>query len=205
VFNGSGQLTELANFSFSGNVRLEPGGSHAEFGSDGILAWGRWIGPVTITGSEAGTVNYGPNEGLHYVVGMPTPVLPTTGSATYSLLGATSPTVVGGATPPGTVTSGALSVTWGTARYTLALQNFGVAMPGASYRLDGSTTVFSSGSLWSINPRVTPTGGSACSSGCSASANGFFAGANAERAGMSYHINDFAGKQVLGAAAFKKN
>jgi hypothetical protein len=34
---------------------------------------------------------------------------------------------------------------------------------------------------------------------------GFFAGTNAERAGLGYHVNDFlANKDVIGAAAFAK-
>jgi hypothetical protein len=230
IFNSTGQLTELNNFAadsfgFSGrNYKLEPGGSHglradgtADFGSDGVLAWGRWVG--TVSGTEF-PVNetFGPNEGLHYVIGMPTPVLPTAGSATYSLLGATSPTYVGGLTAPGQVTSGALSVTWGATSYGIALQNFVVSMPAgastpaASYALDGSTTISLTGSFWSLfmfgTGSVTPSGGATCASTCSASAEGFFAGANAERAGMSYRINDFNGvtsKNIIGAAAFKKN
>ncbi len=44
-------------------------------------------------------------------------------------------------------------------------------------------------------------------SGCTAGVFGFFAGATAERAGISYHINDgfSASTQVIGAAAFTKN
>jgi hypothetical protein len=205
VFDSTGQLIELNNFSNTGNVKLEPGGSHAEFGSDGILAWGRWIGPVSGTPFPV-VENFGTNEGFHYVIGMPTPVLPTVGSATYSLLGATSPTYVGGLTAPGQVTSGALSVTWGAPSYDVALQNFGVSMPDASYRVDGSQTVFSGGSLFVIFPTVTPTAGNACSSGsCEGLVQGFFAGANAERAGISYKIMDFSKPDIIGAAAFKKN
>jgi hypothetical protein len=228
VFNSTGQLTELNNFganpfSFSGgNYRLEPGGSHGlradgtvDFGSDGVLAWGRWVGPVTATAFDGLTETFGPNDGLHYVIGLPTPVLPTTGTATYSLLGATSPTYVGGLTAPGQVTAGALSVTWAAASYDIALQNFSVSMPAnaststpaASFQLNGSTTISFTGAFWSMfmfgSGSVDTTGGS-CSSSCSASVEGFFAGANAERAGMSYRINDFP-RNIIGAAAFKKN
>jgi hypothetical protein len=50
---------------------------------------------------------------------------------------------------------------------------------------------------------TSPSGG--CVSNCSALVTGFFAGSAAERAGLGYHIEDLiAGKDVLGAAAFKK-
>ena len=58
------------------STRLEPGGTHADFGTDGILTWGRWTGPVTL---PSGAENYSANQGFHYVVGLPTPVLPTNG------------------------------------------------------------------------------------------------------------------------------
>jgi hypothetical protein len=47
-------------------------------------------------------------------------------------------------------------------------------------------------------------GGSGCGSGCNVLVQGFFAGTAAERAGLTYHVNDFAGKDVIGAAAFAK-
>jgi hypothetical protein len=56
---------------------------------------------------------------------------------------------------------------------------------------------------------MSPSSVSGCASaGCTAQVNGFFAGASAERAGISYLIsNDFAssGGRVGGAAAFKKD
>lgn len=217
VFNSAGQLTELTDDVGGSIFTLAPGGTHGlrpdgstDFKTDGILAWGRWVGPVAFTAFE-GTVNYGPEDGFHYVIGMPTPVMPTSGTATYSLLGATSPTVAGGnGGGLGTVTSGSLNVGFNSGSYTVGLVNFGVSMPGASYRLDGSTQVNSASSGWQMFPDVVATGGSACSGGCGcfAQANGFFAGANAERAGMSYRIGDSGGqgtKYIIGGAAFKKD
>ncbi|MNC96702.1 hypothetical protein D3C83_141460 [compost metagenome] len=55
---------------------------------------------------------------------------------------------------------------------------------------------------------MTPTGGGACiSDGCNANVAGFFAGADAARAGISYSITDFGDqfREVIGAAAFKKD
>lgn len=203
TFNAAGQMTAITStFIFNtGSFTLEPGGTHADFGSDGILAWGRWIGPVTISRfTSPTTINYGPNEGFHYVVGMPTPVMPTSGTADYSLSGATSPTYAGGLTSPGKVTSGSLSVDFGA--FTVQLVNLGVVMPDASYRIDGSGSF--SGSRIFMSSSATGTGGAACAAcGCFSSVNGFFAGASAERAGLAYQISDFS-KQINGVAAFQK-
>ena len=203
VFNPAGQLTALTlgNNTFT----LEPGGAHAEFASDGILAWGRWVGPVSVTGSacEGGPCidNYSVNQGFHYVIGMPTPVMPTMGTATYSLLGATSPTYINGSTAPGTF-SGSLAVHFGAdgPNFHTLTGSFTAAMPNRTYSWEAS------GNTTSAFFSMFPSGGvSGCSScGCSASVTGFFAGASAERAGISYRIEDFS-NQVIGAAAFKKN
>src|SRR6185295_4523188 len=90
-FNSSGQLT-LALDGSGSTYRLD--GTHADFGTDGILAWGRWIGQVL---PVAGLQNYSDNQGLHYVIGTPSATLPTTGTATYTLAGATRPTYTSGA------------------------------------------------------------------------------------------------------------
>ena len=214
VFDSLGRLTSITDSAFSGAIQvatLDPAaadpGRHAESGTDGILAWGRWIGSVNISGFEGSfTEVYSPNQGFHYVVGVPTATIPTSGTATYSLLGATSPTYTDGRTIPGSVTGGTLGVAWGgSGAYDVSLSGFTVQMPDTQYRLDGSQTVFTPVPYFGFGAAVTsPT--SCASTGCNASVTGFFAGTNAERAGISYHIQDFdLTKDVLGAAAFKKN
>ncbi len=209
VFNASGQLTSVTfTQPFSSTVNtlvLGSGGSHADFGTDGVIAWGRWIGPVSLTfdiGEGAATDNrtYGPNEGLHYVVGMPTPALPTTGSGTYALLGATRPTYLDGSTAPGTF-SGSMNVTFSAMTFVNA--NFNIAMPdGKGFALTGTTCT--SSSVFSMVPSVVGSGG-ACICGCQSYVQGFFSGANAERAGVGYHVRDLsASRELVGAAGFKK-
>ena len=209
VFTGTGQLTDLQTStpSFGFGFRLEPGGTHAEFGTDGILAWGRWTGPVTQNCDCVNPQIYNSDQGLHYVVGMPTPVMPTMGSATYSLLGATSPTFSSGGSP-GTASfgsGGGLTVNFGVGSSTITLTAFNVAMGSAGYALNGSTTMCSSTSVFSMNPSVTASGTGSCGAcGCFSSVNGFFAGATAERVGMVYRINT-PSSDITGAAALKKN
>jgi hypothetical protein len=143
--------------------------------------------------------NYGATQGFHYVVGMPTASMPVSGPATYSLLGATQPTD-GSAT--GTFTGG-LSVVFGPS--TVIDGNFNVAIAGRGYawtaRASTASHQFSMASSFGLGSGGT----NACGSGCTASVFGFFAGTTAERAGISYHINESGGPQVIGAAAFTKN
>jgi hypothetical protein len=196
TFNAGGQLTALT--SGPDVYKLDPtAGAHADFGSDGILAWGRWNGAVSLTCSGCVPENYGPNQGLHYVVGMPTATLPASGAATYSLLGATKPTYSDGSAA-GTF-SGSLSVTFGG--IALVTGNFNVAMgDGRTFTYTG--TGCTSASVFSMFGTVTSSAGcGAC--GCTSSVGGFFAGSSAERAGIAYHFQD-ATKNVLGAAAFQK-
>jgi FecR protein len=193
-FNALGQLVQaelLPNI-----YKLD--GAHADFGTDGILAWGRWIGQATV-GIPVET--YFPSQGLHYVVGMPTPQLPTQGTATYTLLGATRPTFTDGSAAPGTF-SGDLAVNFGS--LTVGL-NLNVGIDGRSYALGGNAPITGStfaGKTSSGQGPGTITASGCSSGGCSASVSGFFAGANAERAGLGYTISD--DKRVVGAAAFTK-
>ena len=206
VFNAAGQMTQLAAL---GGVIDIGSGSHADFGTDGILAWGRWIGQIGGTlcgGGGAACPTYNADQGFHYVVGLPTPVLPTTGVATYTLIGATRPTFVDGSDTPGTF-SGTVF-----AEFLLGLVGFDmtVSMSDRGYTIGGTAPITRATALFSGDLQtglsITPSG-NACASGCSASVSGFFAGTSAERAGLGYHISDTpAGglaKHVVGAAAFE--
>jgi hypothetical protein len=194
TFNGSGQLTHFSAFSESG-YSIDAG-VHADFGTDGILAWGRWVGDVT---ADNLVEKYGPSQGIHYVVGTPTPSMPTSGSGTYTLVGATKPTYMDGSNLPGTFT-GTLSVDFAIQ---LLTANFTVAMPDRTYQLSGDTR-----SLSTSNFSLSASSITGCAASCSAFIQGFFAGPSAERAGVGYHITDsdfetFT-KDVLGTAAFAK-
>jgi hypothetical protein len=201
VFNPAGQLTDL---TLNGQ-KYTMNGTQVDFGTDGILAWGRWTGQMTTTLNTCGaagpatcSANFAPDAGLHYVIGTPTPIMPTTGSATYTLMGATAPTVADGSAAPGTF-SGSLGINFATQAVS---GNFNVAMASKSYGWSLTTTA--SNSLFSGSTTIGC--GPTCACSCTIGVSGFFAGASAERAGIAYHIND-AGPNIniFGAAAFKKN
>jgi len=219
AFNESGQLThfdatapligggqqQLALISevqivpTSTSFTLLPGGAHADFDTDGIVAWGRWIGDVSVLGAN---VSYSANQGLHYVVGLPTLTMPLTGTATYTLLGATRPTYTDGSATPGSF-SGSLNVDFGALAVGLALN---VGIDSKNYSIGGSAGILGSAfssSLGSVT--ISEAGGGCGVSGCSASVDGFFSGVNAIRAGLGYSISDInASKTIEGTAAFAK-
>src|SRR5262249_32954748 len=155
-------------------------------------AWGRWIGPVSITGNACEGVtcneNYSENQGFHYVVGMPTMVMPTIGTATYSVLGATRPTYADGSTAPGTF-SGSLPVQFGAdgPNFHSVSGSFSVAMPDRTYSWSASSgTSNAYFALFASNTAI-----SGCANpgfNCRADVSGFFAGTNAERAAAAYRI-----------------
>jgi hypothetical protein len=197
VFDGQGRLTSISDSSQVLSATLTTGQHGPESATDGVLAWGRWTnGQVEfVTGQGPAPETYTANQGLHYVVGMPTASMPTSGTATYSLLGATSPTYSDGRSAPGTFT-GNLGVTFGSLASITG--SFAVAMPdGKSWQWSGSTSTATA--LFSMV--------STCGCSCQADVTGFFAGASAERAGIGYLVHDTGSGtiDVVGTAAFKQD
>jgi len=207
VFTSTGQLTSIqpSTPSFGFGFTLISG-SNMDFGTDGILAWGRWVGTVSQNCDCINPVTYGPNQGFHYVVGIPTAAMPTVGTGVaYLPVGSTSPTYNDGSSAPGKLTSASLTVDFGFSTGTTRVRaDLGISMmDGKGYVATGTTTT--STSLFSMGMTVTGTGGGCSCGGCSGQASGFFAGASAERAGLAYSINDsFAGQSISGATALKK-
>jgi len=198
VFDATGQLTSVT----VGGSTYKMGGSQVDFGTDSIIAWGRWLGPMTTDSMACGaaapascSATFGPNQGLHYVIGVPTASMPTTGSASYTLMGATQPT---DGTNLGTF-SGTLGIVFGASHSITG--NFNVAIASKNYAWGFTTS--STNALF--NASSTIGCGATCACGCTIGTSGFFAGASAERAGVAYHIQDQFVRDVFGAAAFKKN
>jgi hypothetical protein len=198
TFGANGEATTI------GPNMLGAGGSVMEFGNASPVAWGRWIGSGIMLSYPPGPQTFTSNQGLHYVLGIPTPTLPTTGVVPFAFVAATRPTVDDGSLPPGTFSGGQLMVDFGTAKvgaqFNLAFSTFsyavstpgGVAAPSAS--ISGST--FSAS-----NASVTPSGvaPAVCLPGCLMNIQGGFFGAGASHAGFTYQ-----GGGVSGAAVFRQ-
>lgn len=161
--------------------------------TDGILGWGRWDGSYYITDiNGTSTLTTGT---FHYVIGQPTAVMPTTGLATYSLLGYSNPTASDGST--GWSVKGDLSVDFANPVSGLGItMNVSNTSNSKNYAITGTGLAVAP----TISGSVSTTG---CSITCFTAINGFFAGTNATRAGLSYQINDLV--TVEGVAAFAKN
>lgn len=209
TFNSTGQLVSFVdagsrtNGIGSATLDITQGTQSAAIpvaGNDGVIGWGRWTdGTTDGDGEYSGFLLGGEGGGLHFVAGVPTPAadmqaLQTANvTATYSLLGATHPD---GWIGSGNVTSGSLTARFGSGRVdaNLGINVFGedFALAATNLPIDGS----------SFGGEASTSSATTCSAGCASTVQGFFSGANAARAGMSYTID---GGGLQGAAAFKKN
>jgi hypothetical protein len=179
-------------------------------GFDGIINWQRFYGQMTHTDSDTGVAvvtvtNPTPNQGFHAITGIPTPNMPVSGSAHYDLIGATRPTNVTGSVTPGTVISGGLDVNFGTDG-----PSYGSLSGNLNIAMDSKAIDFGFGASYSGGPAFSGFGigfGSGCIGSCSGGVEGFFAGADAARAGVAYQIGGVSigdGSPISGAAVFTK-
>jgi hypothetical protein len=160
-------------------------------GTDGIISWGRWTNGVT-----GGTGIYGGLDTrgapLHGVAGLPTPNMPT-GTASYSMIGATPPSCSTGCAA--TLNSSFLTV------------NFDISKVNLDIDVTINTTNFRAASPIPLNISGSGFGGSGFLTGGGCGANmlveGFFSGDAAARAGLAYHINNFS-ESMNGAIAYQK-
>lgn len=180
--------------------------------ADGILAWGRWTDPSLYVHSAVSEECCDANKSLHYVFGAATPNanLPTSGSAIFHLVGATSPTLDSGVLAPGTLdASSTVGVLWGGADETVIGFDISGQIGGIPFvvHTDGGSA---DPSLSSISYDSTTRSFSGLTPD-EASVSGFFAGTNATHIGLTYTApvsgevdgNPVAGT-VQGAAAFKR-
>jgi hypothetical protein len=205
VFNAAGMLTQ---FSASNSATFT--GTHQEFGTaGGVVAWGRWIGPIVGLDPATITLNPGPNQGYHYVVGLPATGMPTTGSASFTFLGATKPTGTDGSFAPGTF-SGTMSVNFGPSPTAGAVNlTATLAFSGFAYNFTSSSVSFTPGNTAFTGTMSGAASGAVpaaytCSGACTATVNGAFFGAGAAYAGYAYRMPTGPTQSITGAAVFKK-
>ena len=186
----------------------------ADVSGDQFVTLGRWNGGTTAGGFYSSTTgfSYSGNQGFHYALGIPAVSLPTSGTATYAMLGATSPTVRDGSRSPGTAT-GALAVLWAGPSTKVGVQlkitipndatyevltSGGTANPAGSELSAFDTSMFTGGSVTTVG------NGQSCSGSCTSIIQGFFAGPTQERAALAYTINSgTSAKNVDGTMSFQ--
>lgn len=142
------------------------------------------------------------NEGVHYIVGRPTPTaaMPVTGSANYLLIGGTAPTANDdGSLRVGTLVGAGLNVDFGAARVN--------AFVNTVFRVDGQDVPvqiagygYTEGSGF-----YSDAYGNGYYYGDGGSFYGFFIGGQATRAGLVYQGYDGSVGVVQGAAMFLKS
>jgi hypothetical protein len=203
AFDSAGQMTQYSGTGDTGSLGT---GTVAVSASDGIIGWGRWIGAFTTTNPVASTIAP-PGGVIDYVVGIPTAAMPTTGTATYSLLGFTTPTDTGGFT--GYTVNGSLAVNFAAANSQVGV-NMTVANGTYNYVTNGTVSLLPGTASFAGSitiPTNVVTAPNNCTGGCTTSINGFFAGTGASRAGLSYSIADNinTNNNVQGVAVFTKN
>lgn len=172
------------------------------------MVWGRWGNGVAQVGSasDGRALNLnGPN--LHYIFAGtqagPT-ALPLTGSATYDVIGSTSPTDSAGHV--GTLGSATLNANFtnrtasATVDVTIAGQNWIGSAPSMPIYRDqyfGATTASSipgAPNISLLTISCTPN----CGQNARGSFDGFFTGRTGQRAGMMYNMGGVAGAVAFG-------
>ena len=206
VFDSSGALTSFTN----GTTTLTLAGTQADFGTlDGVIAWGRWIGPINLTiGGTTTSITLSPNDGLHYVIGMPATSMPTSGTFTYNLIGGTSPTFGNPALAgPGVLNSASLVGNFINNSVSVNLSATMGGAGGTTYTFVSAPGTIGAGATFSASGAGTSSGALTfgCSGGCNLNVNGFFSGAGATYAGMVYQITGLLSlTSVNGTAALKR-
>jgi FecR protein len=205
TFDGNAGLAEYFNSFGTSPVSGSVGSAQiVEIGYAGPLGWGRWTAGGADVGLSAGGstfVDFTGSSSHHYIVGIPTAVMPTN-PATYSLAGSTSPTLASGAGAPGTLNSANLTADFSKATVSL---NMDMTVNGNNY-----VTTNLPMSLGRAPNDFTFSGGgittsSNCVSTCFTQVEGFFAGADASNAGLAYKTDVSGTDQINGTAAFTKD
>lgn len=162
----------------------------------GVLGWSRWEGGTTNSPGANPAITYAVNGGVSNIWGKPVTNMPTSGTATYTMVGHTKPTAPEGTLTPGEVTSASLAVAFATRKVGLEANIMvgGVAHP---IKTSGglaapSVTVLSNGTF-----SDTPFMGSEM-----AQLRGYLAGDGASHAAVAYIFPTV--QNVNGVIAFAK-
>jgi hypothetical protein len=212
TFDRDAGLTQVDPSGKSGKKIFDKG-TAVDAGSDGIVAWGRWIDGESKVNGASGT-GKGKNDGkgklatLHYVTFAGEPSLPVVGN--FGAFASTAPTVTAAGA---VVATGALNAATGTVNIVFlnslgggqATYNLAVPVAGQTFTLSGVATQVSSFGFTGISA-ITSTG-SGCAGGCvgtlgdGASVKGLVGGTGNSRVGVTYgfdsRIGNIAGAIVL--------
>ena len=213
----AGNVSAFSGASPGGDARYEIGTSQAvnagrdenRAGATG-LQWGRWsTGDINVTTATSTTTQDLTNSSLHWVAGpegVPSPTVPSQGTAQFSLVGNTNPTDNAGNV--GTLGSASLVADF-TAQTVDADVNVAISETSQLWSASAEDVSINSadatfgGEFDSVTVTDTVTSTSVDGNG---TLDGFFSGNPAGAvtgAGLTYSLGDAAGTTVSGAAAFQ--
>ncbi|ABS63514.1 hypothetical protein Plav_1899 [Parvibaculum lavamentivorans DS-1] len=187
-------------------------------GVQSVVSWQRWSDGL-IGGESFGnprTTVLGEDQGMHVLAWSPATNLPSEGVATYTLAGATNPTVADGSLAPGSF-AGEMAVAFGfNAANTKIGLDLDVSIGGHTYNIattggtatPGSSQVSLSNFSGFSSTIDVATGGVACPDAtCQAKVAGALAGSGASHAALAYTISangNPTAKAVQGVAGFER-
>ena len=194
TLNGAGGLTSWSAINSNGpSTETYSSGSAAvqSAGNDGVIAWGGWSGGSAAYTRTVGSSTYSEDIDLansspwFYVVGAPVPVMPTSGSAVYNMIGALAANPFAGSPSPSVIGS-QLQVDFGNygGSHTTTLR-----IDGALDEFRGPLVLYGSGNSFYANAQSRAVD----SSTRYFYGAGFFAGNNASRAGMAFSVEGYDG------------
>jgi len=186
TFDASKQL-----ISYIGPSKIDlrqPSPSITGAGADSLISWGTWTNAFIDNGVEYAL---GSNQGMHYVIGKPTPAPQLThGSAKFDLLGATRPTGTDNGTP-GMLTAATLWVNFATARVDLSMQvNYAAQSYAVDTRGEAANLMRLNRGQASFDAIKLPTSGCVTPTGCGTNVQGVIVGDLGQRAAAAFQIND---------------
>lgn len=200
TFDAAGALTDYVDCCGWGLS----GGTTADFGADGIIAWGRWTSGNSTNPSVSGSLIT-----LNYYATLNAPTVPNLVRA-YASFASTAPVAIfsGVVAHVGTANSvtGSLNVNFsgpstGSLTYTL-----NVPIASQTFTINGSANAYATYGFLGTASTITSSG-AGCGGGCTGvipfgnAIQGSFTGTNAERAGANYGFSSDIGT-VTGAVVF---
>ena len=192
TLNGAGGLTSYSTSSGGYTDTISSGSATVQSaGNDGVIAWGGWSGGMAkyswAEGLSSGSedIDLTKRSPWFYVVGAPVPVMPTSGSAVYNMIGGLAACPVGTCSSV-SVVGAQLQVDFGNFKGAHATT---LSINGAMDEFRGPLNFSSSANGFFANAYSR----AADPSGRYFSGAGFFAGNNASRAGMAFSVEGYAG------------
>lgn len=164
TFDSQGRLLEFVDGTLPIGYRTTAA-NVSDFGSDGIIAWGRWEGgSTTYSGSPTGSVNH-----LTYITGNTGAAIPIVG--VYNVFGSTAPVAIdsvsGGVSAVGAsnAVTGSMQINFPGATGGSLTYNLAIPLAGQTFNISGNANQYGGTGFLGTSSTIGSTGG-ACAISC---------------------------------------